>query len=68
MGKKRGQRFIILKEPIITSNRKAEWYDTKEWFSMIIGMITTLRPLRSREACNQMWYKRPNKDPVNRIV
>ena len=61
-GRKRGQSFVILKEPIITSNRKAEWYSEREMLFIILGMFFYFRPLRSRNACYKMWYRRPGDD------
>ena len=61
-GRKRGQSFVILKEPIITSNRKMEWYSEREMLFIILNMLFHFRPLRSRDACYKMWYRRPGED------
>ncbi|MFC1736829.1 glycosyltransferase [Candidatus Hydrogenedentota bacterium] len=59
-GRKRGQMFVILDEPISTSVRKLEWYGPWEMLYMTLRMLFGFRRLRSREAC-YMWYKRPGK-------
>ncbi len=61
-GRKRGQSFVILQEPIVTSNRKIEWYSAREVLIMILGMLFHFKPLQSREACYKMWYRRPGDD------
>jgi len=61
-GRKRGQNFVILEEPIITSNRKTEWYSEREMLFIILNMLFHFRPLRSREACHNLWYRRPDDD------
>ena len=58
-GRKRGQSFVILDEPIITSSRKLEWYGKREILFMILSLIFSFRPLRSRNACHNIWYRRP---------
>jgi len=60
-GHKRGQRFVILEEPIITSSRKMDWYSTREMLFMFLDMLFRFRPLQSRNACD-LWYRRPNDD------
>ena len=60
-GRKRGKRFIILEEPIITSNRKMKWYSTRELLIMNLGILFTLKPFRNRNACYKMWYEHPKK-------
>ncbi len=59
-GRKRGQNFVILEEPIITSNRKIEWYSEREMLFIILGMLFHFRPFRSHDACYNLWYRRPD--------
>jgi glycosyltransferase involved in cell wall biosynthesis len=56
-GRSRGLSFVILREPIVTSARKLEWYGAR---GLGRAMLRLLRPgaLRSREAC-AVWYTRP---------
>jgi len=61
-GRKRGQNFVILEESIITSNRKMEWYSERDILFIILGMVFHFRPLRSRDVCYKMWYRRPGDD------
>ena len=60
-GHKKGQRFIILEEPIISSSRKLVWYSTWEILIMTFGMLLHFKPLRNRDACYKMWYHHPEK-------
>lgn len=60
-GRKKGKRFVILEEPIITSSRKLRWYSTWELLIMTIGMLFSLKPLQNRKACFKMWYKHPKQ-------
>lgn len=60
-GRKRGQRFVILDEPILTSARKQEWYSTRELLLMTLGILFHSRRLQNRDACH-MWYRRPGDD------
>jgi len=61
-GQKKGKRVVILEEPIISSSRKLEWYSTWEILMMTCGMLLHFNPLRNRDACYRMWYRRP-KNP-----
>jgi len=61
-GKRKGKTIVILDEPIITSSRKMEWYNTWEIMRMLLGMLCHFRPLRNRAACHKMWYRRPGDD------
>jgi len=58
-GKKEGLRFRILREPIDTSMRKAQWYRPARLLAMMImlGMAPWL--LKQRKWCG-IWYKRPD--------
>ncbi len=58
-GRTRGQSFVILEEPIVTSSRKLEWYSSWEIVRMFLGMLVHLKPLQNRDACDNMWYRRP---------
>lgn len=60
-GQKKGQRFIILEEPIISSSRKLVWYSTWEILMMTFGFLFYLKPLQNRDACYKMWYRHPEK-------
>lgn len=60
-GWKKGKLFVILEEPIITSNRKIEWYNSREFLLMFIGMLRHFKPLQNRDACYKMWYHHPEK-------
>ena len=62
-GKKKGKKFDILKEPVISSSRKLEWYGTREILLMTLGLLLYSKPLRNRDACYEMWYRRPQKKP-----
>lgn len=59
-GRTRGQAFVILEEPIITSSRKLEWYSSWEIIRMLLAMLIHSKPLQSRDACHNMWYRRPD--------
>ena len=61
-GRKQGQSFVILEEPIITSNRKTEWYSEREMLFIILDMLFHFRPFRSRAACHNLWYRRPDDE------
>jgi len=61
-GGNRGLSFVILEEPIITSSRKLEWYSAWEIMLMLLGMLVHFKPLRNRDACYKMWYRRPGDD------
>ncbi len=67
-GQKRGQSFVILEEPIITSSRKTKWYSAREFLIMTLGMFFYFRPLQSRDVCYKMWYHRPDDDWLRRIT
>jgi glycosyltransferase involved in cell wall biosynthesis len=56
-GRAQGMDFRILREPIVTSARKLEWYGARGFGRAALRL---LRPsaLRSREAC-ALWYTRP---------
>jgi GT2 family glycosyltransferase len=60
-GKKKGQRFVILEEPILTSSRKLAWYSPRELFFTTLGLIFNSRRLRDRDAC-YFWYRRPGDE------
>ena len=60
-GRKKGKRFVILEEPIITSNRKLKWYTKRELLIMNLGMLLSLKPFQNRNTCYKMWYKHPDK-------
>ncbi|MFC1840249.1 glycosyltransferase [Thermodesulfobacteriota bacterium] len=60
-GRKNGKRFIILEEPIVTSNRKIVWYNSREFLVMFLGMLHHLKPLQNRDACYKLWYHHPKK-------
>jgi len=64
-GRKRGLEFkIITDHPVVTSNRKAEWFTPRQ---MIFQMcLITVAPflLTSRRFCG-MWYKRPANSKEN---
>ncbi len=58
-GRGRGMKFAILREPIVTSARKLEWYGAR---GLGRAMLQLLHPsaVRSREAC-ALWYTRPDE-------
>jgi len=60
-GQKRGKRFIILEEPIVSSSRKMAWYSVWEILMMAFGLLLHFKPLQNRDACYKMWYRRPEK-------
>jgi glycosyltransferase involved in cell wall biosynthesis len=60
-GQKKGKRFIILEEPIISSSRKLVWYSTWELLIMNFGLFLYLKPFQNRYACYKMWYHHPEK-------
>ena len=60
-GRNKGKRFVILEEPIITSNRKIKWYSKREHLLMSLGMLFCLKPFQNRSACYKMWYHHPKK-------
>jgi len=60
-GQKKGKRFVILEEPIISSSRKLVWYSTWEFLIMFFGMLLYLKPFQNRDACYKMWYHHPEK-------
>ncbi len=60
-GRQKGKKFIILEEPVITSNRKLTWYNRREQLNMFLGMLFYLRPFQNRNACYKMWYEHPEK-------
>jgi glycosyltransferase involved in cell wall biosynthesis len=61
-GRKRAQSLVILKEPIITSSRKLEWYSTRQILTIILGMLFHFQPMQNQAACYRMWYRRPDND------
>lgn len=58
-GWKKGKRFVILEEPVITSNRKMVWYSTRELLIMVLGMFRFFKPFQKRDACYKIWYQHP---------
>jgi len=58
-GRARGLRFRLLRQPVITSVRKADWYGN--WGLLYRVLCLAVRPwaLRRRDACG-MWYTRPD--------
>lgn len=60
-GRKRGKRFVILEDPIITSSRKMVWYSPRDFLVMFLGMLLHLKPLQTRDACYKLWYYHPEK-------
>lgn len=60
-GRKTGKRFVILEEPIITSNRKLTWFNKREQLNIFLGMLFYLKPFQNRNACYKMWYHHPKK-------
>ena len=60
-GRRKGKMFVILEEPIITSNRKLRWYSTRELLIMNFGLLFTFKPFQNRNACYKMWYEHPKK-------
>ncbi|MFC1877621.1 glycosyltransferase [Thermodesulfobacteriota bacterium] len=60
-GQKQGKSFVILEEPIISSSRKVIWYSVWEILMMTFGLLFHFKPLRNRDACYKMWYRRPEK-------
>jgi len=67
-GQKKGKRFVILEEPIISSSRKLVWYSTWEILIMFFGLLLYLKPFQNRDACYKMWYRHPNKGHVRKKV
>lgn len=59
-GKKRGQKFIILDIPAITSGRKFDWYTPRQilWYFLIILVFPFA--LRNKRFC-KLWYDSPEK-------
>jgi glycosyltransferase involved in cell wall biosynthesis len=60
-GKRKGKKFIILDEPIISSSRKLVWYSTWELLMMTFGLLLRFKSLQNRDTCYKMWYHRPEK-------
>ncbi|NQT11154.1 MAG: glycosyltransferase, partial [Planctomycetes bacterium] len=58
-GKPRKMTMKILDEPLITSDRKLQWFTVGQALRFMIAL--TLRPwrLRTREGC-RFWYERPS--------
>ncbi len=59
-GRRHGMRGVILKEPIVTSMRKAEWFSTWRMVKMVLMLAVMPYGLRRRDAC-WLWYERPEK-------
>ena len=65
-GKKNGMRFHVLADPpIITSNRKLEWFSLSQ---MVLILFICLFPfiVRSRSLC-AFWYRRPQNHRSKRL-
>jgi glycosyltransferase involved in cell wall biosynthesis len=62
-GRGRGMDFVILREEIVTSARKLEWYSGRELLRAGAALLAP-RALRSREAC-RLWYERPSLPPAS---
>jgi len=61
-GRKNKMKFILLKEKVLTSSRKIDWYSPAHMFFYIIFNACFPFLLRNRKFC-YMWYRRPtNKD------
>jgi glycosyltransferase involved in cell wall biosynthesis len=61
-GWRRGQRFVILDGPALTSPRKLEWFSRREIARYVLTLGGNPSLARSREGCS-MWYERPNDKP-----
>jgi len=56
--RRHGCRGRILREPILTSNRKARWFSSWRLLGMLARFALVPGSIRQREAC-WMWYERP---------
>ena len=60
-GWKKGKKFVILEEPIITSSRKLAWYSIQDHLIIFLRMLRYLKPFQNKDACYKMWYQHPPK-------
>jgi cellulose synthase/poly-beta-1,6-N-acetylglucosamine synthase-like glycosyltransferase len=58
-GEPRGQEFVILEGPVVTSNRKAEWFSPGAVLATILLVVFFPFAVRSRRLC-WLWYRRPS--------
>jgi glycosyltransferase involved in cell wall biosynthesis len=63
-GRERGLDFVILEDPpVVTSNRKTEWFSTGAVLGTILLLVVFPLAVRSRRLC-WLWYRRPAvRDP-----
>jgi len=58
-GRERNLAFVILEDPpVVTSNRKAEWFSTSAVLLSILLLVVFPLAIRSRRLC-WLWYRRP---------
>ena len=60
-GKAHGKKMAILREEVITSNRKAKWFTVWQVAGLMMRMAVKPSMLRKREGC-WLWYDRPEKE------
>ena len=60
-GRRRNKRFVVLKDRVVTSARKMNWYAPVHMFLFV--MVNCFFPflVRSRRLC-YMWYRRPHSN------
>lgn len=58
--KKQG-RFVVIKEPVLTSGRKLRSHGFREVLGLLVGVLFNREKLRSREALD-MWYGPKRRD------
>jgi glycosyltransferase involved in cell wall biosynthesis len=57
-GRARGLRFRILREPVVTSARKIEWFGSRRMAGMLLRLALSPRALADRDRL-PLWYTRP---------
>jgi hypothetical protein len=58
-GRERQLDFVILEDPpVVTSNRKAEWFSASAVLGTILLLLVFPLAVRSRRLC-WLWYRRP---------
>jgi glycosyltransferase involved in cell wall biosynthesis len=58
-GRARGMKFRILREPVVTSSRKLEWFGTAQLLGWMLRFLLNPLAARKRENC-ALWYTRPD--------
>lgn len=59
-GRRRGQAFIILDTPVVTSGRKLEWYSPLQQFALLLMLLVFPFAVRFR-SLSGFWYRRPRR-------